>query len=241
MQADRAQKIMRDTVAQYNRIASAFDSTRASSADLTPLRSFVKDGNLVLDAGCGNGRLTQVMRGAQVHMIGCDASSELIACAQKRYEADIRAGWLGFTIADITDLPFDAHQFDVVFVLAVLHHVPSEALRMRVMRSLMHITKKGGLCVGTVWNVRGTHTRTRFALDAQLHTPASGNDAGDVYVPWRANGAHEDRYCHAFTRDELRVLCEGAGWRVVQLDPVTKSFAPAPERDAENLFFVLGT
>lgn len=239
MTEQEAKQLVKQTLEQYNRIAADFDSTRSQSEDFTGLTQYVKEGNLVLDLGCGNGRLVDALRGTGVNMIGVDGSSELIARCKEKYAADVEKGWLGFTVSDVLELPFDSAQFDVIFLLAVMHHIPSEALRVQLLKDLLGMTKKGGRCVGTTWNLRGTEFRERYALDEQLKTPRAGFDVGDVEIPWKASGEVAMRYCHAFTIDELRVLFEKAGWKILELYPVTRDFVATDAESAHNLFWVL--
>lgn len=239
MKEQQAKQLITETLEQYNRIAADFDSTRSQSEDFTGLTQYVKKGDLVLDAGCGNGRLVDALRDLGINMIATDGSRELIELCKKKYADDIAAGWLGFTVSDVLDLPFDGGQFDAVFLLAVLHHIPSEALRLQLFTDLRAMTKPGGLCVGTTWNLRGTEFRERYALDEQLKTPAKGFDNGDVEIPWKASGAVVQRYCHAFTIDELRDLFEAAGWHIEDLYPVTRQFVATDADSAHNLFWVL--
>lgn len=235
-----ARTIVQRTVAQYNRIAPDFDRTRNQSEDCSALAAYVKRGNLVLDVGCGNGRLVPVLRDAQVHMIGCDASVELVAACQEKYADDVNAGWLGFTVADVLELPFDGQQFDVVFALALLHHIPSAPLRYALMRDLHAIARRDGRCVGTVWNLRGSAFRDRYGIDAQLTKPHPGWDAGDVEIPWKATAGDEVlRYCHAFTIEELRDLFEHTGWKIEELYPAARDLTQTDADTAHNLFWVI--
>lgn len=234
-----AKALVKRTLEQYNRIAPEFNSTRSQSEDFTSLTQYVKEGDLVLDAGCGNGRLTDVLRGTEVNLIGTDGSAALIAACRERYADDIAKGWVGYTVFDVLELPFDGKQFDVVFLLAVLHHIPSAALREQLFNDLHAMTKTGGRCVGTTWNLRGTVFRERYELDEQLAAPRAGYDSGDVEIPWKASGEAVMRYCHAFTIDELRVLFEKTKWHIVDLYPVTRQFVATDADAAHNLFWVI--
>lgn len=234
-----AKHLVKQTLEQYNRIAADFDSTRSQSEDFTGLAQYVKRGDLVLDAGCGNGRLTDVLRSCEVKLIAADGSRELIARCKEKYADDVASGWVGFAVSDVLELPFDSAQFDTVFLLAVLHHIPSEAARVQLFKDLRAITKKGGLCVGTTWNLRGDEFATRYNLAEQLEHPRAGFDSGDVEIPWKASGDAVMRYCHAFTTSELRELFEKSGWTIVDVYPVTRDFVQTDTMLAHNLFWVI--
>lgn len=239
MNEHEAKGIVQATLKQYNRIAPDFNSTRSQSEDFTVLKQYVKEDDLVLDAGCGNGRLTDVLRGSGVRMIGVDGSRELIALCNEKYGADVTEGWAGFTVSDVLELPFDGKQFDTVFLLAVLHHIPSRAFRKQLFEDIHAMTKTGGLFVGTTWNLRGDEFRERYELDAQLANPGEGRDVGDVEIPWKASGEFVLRYCHAFTLEELQELAHPSQWEVVDMYPVTREFVSTDVSTAHNLFWVL--
>ena len=79
-------------------------------------------GERVLDLGCGTGQLTAQIAKAGTVAIGIDNSSEMIACAQKKYPD------LEFLIADGANFRF-AEPFDAVFSNAALHWIkPPESV-----------------------------------------------------------------------------------------------------------------
>ncbi len=238
MNSQIAQALLKQTVDQYNRIAPHFDETRNSSTDCTPLRQFVNRNDLVLDAACGNGRLTDALRGTGINLIGCDGSAELIAAAQKKYAADVAAGWVGFTRADLTALPFDTSQFNLIFCLAALHHLPSVAIRVEVLRDLHNCLRRGGLLIGTVWNLRGEPWIDRYDLAHQLQNPRRGWDVGDVEIPWKRGGETVLRYYHAFTAEELAGLLSAAHVTVRLIHYVSRELLEVSPTDAYNIIWI---
>ena len=98
-------------------------------------------GKTVLDLGCGKGQniVPLVERGA--HVIGIDISPDLIAIAQKRLrdcnlEAQVTVG-----SAYETGLPDDS--IDVVFCMALIHHLDISVVRDEMWRVL----RKGGVVI----------------------------------------------------------------------------------------------
>ncbi|MGA2285291.1 MAG: class I SAM-dependent methyltransferase [Dehalococcoidia bacterium] len=79
-------------------------------------------GATVLDLGCGPGMLSVLLaRKAQTRLV---AAFDLDAAMVKR--ARRRAGNLPVAplVADATHMPYAGSQFDAVFVVGVLHHIP---------------------------------------------------------------------------------------------------------------------
>lgn len=97
-------------------------SIRAQAARLAA----PKDGERVLDVGCGTGVLAFAAKslapGASVR--GIDASPEMIAVARKkarRTQTDVT-----FDVAAIEALPFGDAEFDAVLSSLMLHHLPAD-------------------------------------------------------------------------------------------------------------------
>lgn len=95
-----------------------------------------KAGERILDLGCGDGVLTEVLTAAGAEVIGVDASAEMIAAAKAR-GIDAR-------VADGQALNFDA-DFDAVFSNAALHWMLDPAA---VARGVFRALKPGGRFVG---------------------------------------------------------------------------------------------
>lgn len=96
-------------------------------------------GKTVLEFGCGDGLNTVMLakRGAKV--IAFDISAELIELATKRVEANGCRG-VQFLLASAHSLPLKDESIDVVFGMAILHHLDLEIASRNVRRVL----KKGG-------------------------------------------------------------------------------------------------
>lgn len=84
-------------------------------ADLIDL----KTGSTVLDLGCGNGALTEQLKNKGFHVIGIDASEELLNIARRNYpDTD-------FIKADATSFSLD-ESVDAVFSNAVFHWIDGD-------------------------------------------------------------------------------------------------------------------
>jgi ubiquinone/menaquinone biosynthesis C-methylase UbiE len=101
-------------------------------------------GESVLDVGCGTGSLAIAAKrhvGASGHVVGIDASPEMIARARAKA---LRAGIeVSFDSAVAEALPFPDGQFDVVVSTLMLHHLPPR-LRRQCAREIRRVSKPGG-------------------------------------------------------------------------------------------------
>ena len=77
-------------------------------------------GERILDVGCGTGALTHLIAQAGAHVVGFDASSDMIAKAREQYPG------IQFDVKDVTDFAYDA-PFDAIFSNATLHWVQRAA------------------------------------------------------------------------------------------------------------------
>ncbi len=99
-------------------------------------------GKVVLDYGCGSGAnsLLLARRGAKV--IGVDISASLIEIARRRLAANDTSG-ASFVVGSAHDLPVPDASIDVVFGIAILHHLDLEL----VSREVARVLKPGGRAI----------------------------------------------------------------------------------------------
>ena len=74
----------------------------------------------ILDAGCGNGQLTDSFARHNMTAIGIDFSSSVYTAEQKRKSTN-----LCFVRGDLQNLPFKQEAFDIVVSNGVIHHTPN--------------------------------------------------------------------------------------------------------------------
>ena len=133
--------------------ASHFDTTRLVSADLSrylnppadtcyPLEySFHLLGDVrgltVLEYGCGDGENTVALakRGAG-RVLALDISPDLIEIARRRLEVNGVASGVEFVVGSAHDVPLADGSVDVVFGMAILHHLDLKLAAREVRRVL---------------------------------------------------------------------------------------------------------
>ncbi len=218
MDKDYAQYLLDKTRQDYNAIAEQFSSTRRFVwKGLESLYHYALPGEKVLDLGCGNGRLLQIFREIDIDYTGVDSSERLVEIARKIYPS------ARFEVADALHLPFPANHFDKIYSVAVLHHIPSEELRLKFLEGVKMILSPSGLLILTVWDMwrgRGWRLNLKFGLLKLLGR--SKLDFKDVFVPW---GKTYQRYVHCFTRRELIKLTKKAGFEIKEVGTLKMSEA----------------
>lgn len=100
--------------------------------------NYIKPGDRVLDAGCGDGALAFLLAAHGAHVVGCDISSpNVVQCKEKQNQTNLSN--LEFLEADLENLPFPDSSFDLVVSSHVLEHLPDFN---RGLRELLRVSKK---------------------------------------------------------------------------------------------------
>jgi SAM-dependent methyltransferase len=93
-------------------------------------------GRRVVDFGCGSGGNTVLLANRGAEVWGVDISEDLIRLARRRLAVNGRAGAAQFVVGSAHDLPFPDGTVDVVFGIAILHHLDLAAVSKEVHRVL---------------------------------------------------------------------------------------------------------
>lgn len=210
---DLLKKVKQD----YNTIAEEFSVTRNRPwHEFELFKKIVEESGpsaRILDVGCGNGRLASALKHSQY--IGIDNSRKLLKLAREKNPT------FSFKYGDILKIPFQNHSFEIVFAVAVLHHVPSRALQLTALKELKRVTKLGGKVIITVWNL--WQPKYEKYIDRKTH---------ESFIPWGVYKKTE-RYYHAFTAQEIEELIKRAGFNVLK-----KVTLGTDNCDANNFVFV---
>lgn len=90
----------------------------------------------IVDFGCGSGANTLLLANRGAHVWAVDISEDLIRLGQRRLAANNRAGQAQFIVGSAHDLPFPAGSIDIVFGIAILHHLDLQLVSKEVHRVL---------------------------------------------------------------------------------------------------------
>ncbi len=100
-------------------------------------------GKTVVDFGCGQGENTIPLVLHHAKVVGIDISPDAIGVAQQRLEVNDQPVAADFIICSAHSLPIAASSVDVVFGIAILHHLDLRQVSSEVRRVL----RKGGYAI----------------------------------------------------------------------------------------------
>ena len=151
-------------------------------------------GEYILDLGCGDGQLTQRVIATGAHVLGVDASADMVAAARERgVEAEQ---------AVAERLPFHDATFDAVFSNAALHWVRDQGA---MMAQVHRVLKPGGRFVAEMGG-HGNIAAIRVALMAVLSRHGFGDrEDGVNYYPTAASYTKQLKD-HGFSVDKIEII-----------------------------------
>jgi len=213
MKKKYAEYLLRKTKNDYNLIAKDYARTRIFiPEDIKALGQYSFEGEKVLDLGCGNGRLFEVLENKKVNYFGIDFSEKLIAISTEKYPKG------KFQVADALNLPFPENFFDKIYSISVLHNIPSKDFRIRYLKEAKRVLKPKGVLILRVWDFWRRKEAIKLILKHTLFKiiGRSELDFLDVFVPWKDSQGKVlvKRYFHCFTKRELENLVKEAGFKI---------------------------
>ena len=97
-----------------------------------------------LDVGCGTGQLAARLSSAGYDMVGVDPSSGMLELLRKRFPQVAAVESSG------TALPFPDDSFDLVYCVAVMHHLADPGAVRGALAEMVRVARPGGRVV--VWD-----------------------------------------------------------------------------------------
>lgn len=219
MQPEIATKLLEINHQFYQTFAEDFSETRqrlqpgvVQVLDAVPLNASI------LDLGCGNGQAAAYLaqRGHTGSYLGLDSTQNLVEIAK---ELDLPAAEFieGNLAAPDWDAPLPDQTFDYVICFAVMHHIPSEKLRIDFLQKVKRLLAPGGSFIHSNWQfLESPKLRERILPWETVGLSDDDVDEYDYLLDWRRGGIGY-RYVHYYTSTELHALAEAAGFKITGL------------------------
>jgi len=100
-------------------------------------------GKRIVDFGCGSGANTALLANRGAHVWALDISEDLLRLGRRRMTVSGCPGAATFIAASAHDMPFPDNSIDIVFGIAILHHLDLNLVAKEVLRVL----KPGGRAI----------------------------------------------------------------------------------------------
>ena len=220
MNVNTAKRFIKLNEETYTVIAPRFIETRKKPLwqELFAFKRYIKNGNRVLDAGCGSGRLFSLFKDIPVEYTGMDTNSRLLEYARGKSldeNAEITPQTKTFLQGDMRRIPFSDGYFDCVCLVASLNHLP-ECYHHKALSESYRVLKKNCVLLITNFNLwrfslKGK-TLWRYKL-RELISLEKREKLGwkDVITSWD----NHSLYYYAFTLGELKRACKGRGFYII--------------------------
>lgn len=216
MKPEVAKKLIDLNQQFYQTFAEPFSGTRMR---LQPgveriLDTLPPDASL-LDLGCGNGKLAEVLRkrGHQGAYLGLDSSPGLIeiACSYSLEQTS-------FQLADFSSPDWDSDlsdaPFSFIFCFATLHHLPGAELRIDFLKKVHGLLNPKGSFVLSNWQfMNSPKLRARVQSWDRIGLTENEVNEGDYLLDWRLKGEGL-RYVHYYSSSELHGLAYKSNFKI---------------------------
>jgi ubiquinone/menaquinone biosynthesis C-methylase UbiE len=160
--------------------------------------------DVVLDIGCGVGRLLRALEPQTGGLIGIDVSSEMIALATKNLE-DID---VTLHVGSGTGLqPVEDSSVDGIISLVVFQHIPDPQITLGYIRDMGRVLKPGGWAAFQVSNDPAIHTAD-YGKVSKLKQLLGRAPKGQDDAAWRGS---------AVTMDELGAAAQEGGLEIEKI------------------------
>lgn len=206
------------TKKNYNDIATFYSKSRKKNLDycwqnLLDIVKNIKNGISVLDVGCGSGKLLKDLGDKKIDYLGVDNNSAMLKEARNNYPKH------KFVLGDVLDLnSISEINFDYVFCIATLHHIPSWELRIKALKQMKNKIKDDGRIIITAWNLWSQKKSRKLIWKFFILRLIKKNkmDFGDILFDWKNKDgeAISKRYYHAFTKRQLKKIAKKSGLKI---------------------------
>jgi SAM-dependent methyltransferase len=175
----------------------------------------VGSNDVVLDIGCGIGRLTRALAARGREVLALDVSADMLAQAKELNCQLENVIWLqgdGVSLA-----PVEPASVDAIVSYVVFQHIPDPAITLGYVREMGRVLRPGGWSAFQVSNDPGVHERSsrRPRLQARLATLVGRAPRGQRDPAWLGS---------AIDLDELAAAADSAAMDVERVDGAGQQF-----------------
>jgi tRNA (uracil-5-)-methyltransferase TRM9 len=200
----------------YNNFGNEFSATRGRLQNgVKQILETIKEDDAVLDLGCGNGHFLHAIhkRGHKQTLLGVDFSLPLLRDAES-------LGEIEFWEADLAQLSVIGEHllitanWSIVTMFATLHHIPSNEIRLDILRTVKKVLQPNGKFILSNWQfLNSEKLKSRIQPWEKVGLSQSDVDENDYLLDWRSGGMGL-RYAHHFSSEELHQLANQVEMRV---------------------------
>ena len=201
----------------YQKFGAAFSRTRGRiQPGVRKILGRIGRDAPLLDVGCGNGEFIRQLaaNGHRAPVLGVDFSLPLLEDAVR-----IPNGFPAtFRVLDITSPNWSLipDTYSLITCFATLHHIPSEEIRLRILRNIHERLTDDGEFIFSSWQfLRSERLMKRIQPWEVVNMDAADVDEGDYLLDWRSEGTGY-RYAHQYSETELRALAAKSGFEVIE-------------------------
>lgn len=226
--------IIKNVQKMYDEIGTHFSRTRqkkyGSKSSNWPITdkylAKLKPGDKVLDIGCGNGKLVSGLPEG-VDYLGTDFSQTLLNEAKSLYPDH------KFVFGNVIEpdhwvkLP----EFEAIFCVAVLHHIPEREQQLYVIKQAKSHLIKGGFLYLTVWNL----WQEKFAQYHLDSTHLKAANSNWVEIPYNKKWK---RFCVSYDIKSMTEIMREAGFEIAEMFYADREGNKSDVINGENLVVV---
>jgi ubiquinone/menaquinone biosynthesis C-methylase UbiE len=195
--------------------------------DLVVESSGVKDGEKVLDIGCGTGLLSLKFLGkADCIIYGIDNSPEMLEIFKDKIKELNLSDKISLELGDAENIDFEDGEFDIIASTVTLHHVKG---KYPVIKKIYELLKPGGkfligdIDVDTTGNLEDPERLLRildFLKDEFVLALKEGGVQAfsRMYDNGKKHILNDGEFCVSFK--QWKEICEKAGFNKITLKPL---------------------
>lgn len=207
---NKSEKFWDGASKNYDKTEERFEYIHSRSRENT--KRFLKDGDLVLDYGCGTGTTACQFAGQVKEVHAIDISSKMIELAREKAAA-AKAQNISFEQTDIFDSKYANESYDIVLAFNMLHTVPNP---QDVVLRVYDLLKPNGLFISVTPCLR---QKMSFLVNLQIQFVSVLCKLGLIPIPIRR-----------VTGSEVDSLLETGRFKTVESEDIYK--------DASSYFVV---